>query len=95
MFFVTIRLLTIIASRRIRSLGVEACNDVVHQVQERQQQLPSMLTTTRRKDGNLLLSVLILSELVPLISSSRMLPRQRFLSMAGTNSKLFELKSEH
>jgi hypothetical protein len=47
------------------------------------------------KTQNLLLSVLTLSGLVPLISSSRMLPRQRFLSMAGTNSKLFELKSEH
>jgi hypothetical protein len=81
-----------------KELGFGCCwpwNDLPYQVRERQQPVQSMRTTTRKKDGNLLWSVLTLSGLVPLISSSRMPRRQRFLSMAGANGtpKLFNLRS--
>lgn len=81
-----------------KELGFGCCwpwNDLPYQVRERQQPVQSMHTTTRKRDGNLLWSVLTLSGLVPLISSSRMPRRQRFLSMAGVNGtpKLCNLRS--
>lgn len=55
----------------------------VLQVLEKLLPVQNMHTTTKRRGGSLLWFVRIHFELVPLISSSRMLLKPRFLSMAG------------